>query len=356
MKHCEIAIAGGGIIGRSIALELKRRGLSVVIFDEPRVGMASTAAAGMLAVEDPENPSEIRSFSRRSMELYPEYLKHIEELSGQHVAFETSATLQKDVHAPIADRVSAHRFTRTVPAFSNLEDFVLLRENSLDPRKLFAALQQAVDKAGIQVVPASVIASDESVTNITLSLSDKSRIQTERFIDCTGAWMRSLPNLMPRKGQMLRIKLTDAPLHSERFGNIVIRTPEMYIVPRLNGEAVIGATVEDAGFDTATDESSLEKFLQKAAALIPALANAQRVETWAGLRPATRDGLPAIGALTTRHYVAGGHFRNGILLAPATAEAIADLLQSRTPHTSLDLFQPSRLATAELNAVFAQPS
>lgn len=357
MKQDRIAIAGGGIIGLSIALELKRRGLDTVIFDEPRAGMASTAAAGMLAAEDPENPSELHALSRRSIELYTGYLKHIEDLSGQHIVFETSTTLQKDIHAPIADRVSAHRFTRTMPALARLEDFVLLREHSVDPRRLFAALKQAVEKAGIQVVPLSLVATDENATGITLSLSDGSRIQSDKFIDCTGAWMRSLPNaIVPRKGQMLRVQIEGAPLYSARFGNIVIRTQEIYIVPRLDGSAVIGATVEDAGFDITPDTSSVNNLLRKASELVPVLAKIQIVETWAGLRPATRDGFPLIGAVTNKHLVAGGHFRNGILLAPATAEAIADLLQDHAPRVPLTAFQPLRDSTQDLHAVFAQPS
>ncbi|MBS1814030.1 MAG: FAD-dependent oxidoreductase [Acidobacteria bacterium] len=356
MKQYEVAVGGGGIIGLSVALALKQRGMDVVLIDEPRAGMASLAAAGMLAADDPENPPELHALSLHSVALYPEYLDHLEMLGGQRVVWETSATLQKHVHAPIADRVSAHRFTRSVPALSALEDFVLLQEHSLDPRKLHAAAQSAVDAAGVKRIAASVRATDELPHGITITLSNGDKIEVQRYVDCTGAWMRSVPQAVtPRKGQMMRVRLGDM-LHTERFGNVVLRTPEIYVVPRLDGSAIIGATVEDIGFDLSTHEDALERVQQTAAELVPAIAHAPRIEQWAGLRPGTRDDLPLIGALTERHFVAGGHFRNGILLAPATAEAVADLIFGNAPQVDLSAFQPLRFGLGEPHPVFAQPS
>ena len=356
MKQYEIAVAGGGIIGLSIALALKQRGMDVALIDEPRAGMASLAAAGMLAADDPENPQELHALALRSIALYPHFLDEIERLSGQRVVWETNTTLQKHIHAPIADRVSAHRFTRTVPALSALEDFVLLQEHSLDPRKLHAAAQRATDAAGVNRITSSLRATDEHPRAVTLTLPDGEKIESQKFIDCTGSWMRSVPHAVtPRKGQMMRVRL-DGLLHTERFGNVVLRTPEIYIVPRLDGSAIIGATVEDAGFDLSTQDDALDRLQQTAAELVPAIAHAPRMEHWAGLRPGTRDNLPVIGALTERHFVAGGHFRNGIMLAPATAEAMADLLSGSTPRVDLSAFQPLRFAAAEPHPVFAQPS
>jgi glycine oxidase len=142
---------------------------------------------------------------------------------------------------------------------------------------------------------------------------------------------------------MLRVRLSLQEVH---------RSEAVYIVPRTTGPhagtAVIGATLEDAGFDTATSPSALAGLRRLAAGLVPAAHGAAQIEAWAGLRPATADGLPLIGALpeSTQQIVATGHFRNGILLAPATAATVAALVQGIRPPVDLTAYAPARFALA----------
>jgi glycine oxidase len=131
--------------------------------------------------------------------------------------------------------------------------------------------------------------------------------------------------------------------------DLVVRTPDIYIVPRTSGpnvgRAIIGATIEDAGFDKTVHRSDVAHLRSLATQLLPALTDALQLEAWAGLRPATPDGLPLLGALPERpnHFIATGHYRDGILLAPATAHVIAQLLTGETPSINLDPFAPSRI-------------
>jgi glycine oxidase len=131
---------------------------------------------------------------------------------------------------------------------------------------------------------------------------------------------------------------------------VVVRTPNIYIVPRTSGpssgRAIIGATVEDAGFDKTLHPADIAHLRSLAAALLPPLADAPQLEAWAGLRPATPDGLPLLGALPTlpNHFIASGHYRDGILLAPATAHVMAQLLSGEAPAVDLAPFSPARTA------------
>jgi glycine oxidase len=298
MPKPEIAIAGAGIIGLSLALELHRRGASVTVADAGKPGIASTAAAGMLAANDPENPLALRDLSRHSLTLYPAFLARVEEASGLSIPIQTHYTRQH-----------AHDGSSS-----------LLNEDSLNPRHLHAALLQAVQNKNIAI--------------------QANTVDTEKTVDCTGAWSR--PFIQPAKGQILRIRLQPGELHDSDLGNFVIRTPRLYIVPRLDGTALIGATVEDAGFSTSTDEEELQRLRRSASEILPSIADAPQVEAWAGLRPRSADGLPILGSLAPNRFIATGHFRNGILLAPATAETMADLILDHSPQIGLQAFSPAR--------------
>ena len=174
-------------------------------------------------------------------------------------------------------------------------------------------------------------------------------IKANHFIDCTGAWANnSVSGIIPIKGQMLAVTLPPAfPL------SITVRTADIYIVPRttgpMAGRAVIGATVEDVGFDKTIDPSQIEDLRLRAAALLLQLADAEVTDSWSGLRPATQDRLPILGAHPTlpNHWVASGHFRNGILLAPATARVVAQLVLGEISSVSFERFAPSRAALRE---------
>lgn len=348
MRQTEICIAGAGIIGLSLALELSARGRRVTVV-EAGVPMAeaSTAAAGMLAANDPHNPAELSALSHLSVALYPEFLDRIQALSGIAVPFQTSHTLQcisEPGIAPLDARLLRSSDGIAPPSSSG---YRLLDERSVDPRQLAAALIAAVSAAGIDLVTANrVVSTNSSGGSITVHTT-AGEIEVAHFVDCTGAWAAESAAVFPVKGQMLSVALpAELPMR------VTVRTKEIYIVPRTTGpnagRAIIGATVEDAGFDRSVDAAEIEALRAYAVRLIPELAGTKVLESWSGLRPGTADGLPLIGPHPEkpRMWTAAGHFRNGILLAPATARVMAQMLDGEAPSVELEHFAPARLAMA----------
>jgi glycine oxidase len=355
MHHSDVCIAGAGIIGLSLALELHRRGVSVTVLSQGApLAEASSAAAGMLAAHDPDNPPRLRNLCDFSLSLYPEFLDHLEDLSGTSVPLQTSTTLQA-MPPELAhslgpqNSLSAEALSLLLPALTpGSHRFTLLSEHSLDPRQIATALSGAVEAASIDLRPHTAVKHLRFSKNGVDIETSHSNISASRFVDCTGAWSLSvsqLPHLrvFPRKGQLLAVELPSSlPLH------LVVRTPEIYIVPRTTGatanRAIIGATVEDAGYDKTVHAADIAKLRKMAAALIPKLANCRQLEAWAGLRPATPDLLPVLGALEDQpaHFIATGHYRNGILLAPATARLMAEIITGENPSVDLLPFSPNR--------------
>jgi len=354
MIQPEICIAGAGIIGLSLALELQSRGARVTVLDrgEP-LAEASSAAAGMLAAYDPENPPQLLPLSELSLSLYPGFLDRLFDLSGLTIPLHTSTTLQA---LPTAHEVSAEQpvlapeiLPLLVPGLEpGSQRFLLLREHSLDPRELARALLMAVHATNIDLrphTPIRLIRSDAGVVQIHTPIE---ALHAARFVDCTGAWSAAstLPahlRISPRKGQMLAVALPQStPLH------VVLRTPDVYIVPRTTDasviRAIIGATVEDNGFDKTVYPADIARLRAQAAKLFPPIADAPELETWAGLRPSTPDNLPLLGPIPGQEnqFLATGHYRNGILLAPATACVMAELIMGEQPSVDLAPFSPLR--------------
>jgi glycine oxidase len=351
MDRPEICIAGAGIIGLSLALELNHRGATVAVYERGiPTAQATTAAAGMLAAEDPKNPLELRALADLSLSLYPGYLAQIESLAGEAVPFQTSTTLEASRQS---QAISSGQVQALLPQLvPGSHRFVRLEEHSLDPRQLAQALLAAVRARRIPVHTDSPVLEVRSQKDGVEVFTPSECVAAKRFIDCTGAWAgvsAELPpqTIAPRKGQLLALELpASLPL------DIVVRAPEIYIVPRTKGpnagRAIIGATIEDKGFDTSVNPEDIARLHARAAMLLPALASARVLESWAGLRPATADGLPLLGALPGRpnHLIAAGHYRNGILLAPATAVVLADLIAEATPMVDVERFSPERFAGA----------
>jgi len=165
-------------------------------------------------------------------------------------------------------------------------------------------------------------------------------------VNCAGAWAGQIgPHRFPTrpvKGQMLCVAMPQRELvrHVVRTMGL---TPDVYLIPRSDGRMLIGATVEEAGFDKQTVPETILKLRQAALDLVPKLADARILESWAGLRPGTPDGLPILGATPTPGYfVATGHFRDGILLAPVTARVMAEVISGRAPGYDLGAFSALR--------------
>ncbi|HTD97361.1 MAG TPA: FAD-dependent oxidoreductase [Edaphobacter sp.] len=352
MRHPDICIAGAGIIGLSLALDLHRRGARVTVLEQSiPLSEASTAAAGMLAALDPDNPPQLRPLADLSLSLYPAFIDRLHTLSAIHVPFHTHTTLQSlpPHQATLTDILTPQELTHLLPDLHlGNHRFVLLDEHSLDPRELAAALLAAIHATAIDLRPHTRVLSAISIGDAVEVHTTTGILHASQFVDCTGAWANAsspLPHLRvtPKKGQMLAVSLPPSlPLH------FVLRTPEIYIVPRTSTptstRAIIGATIEDAGFDKTVHPADIARLRARAAELLPALADAPQLEAWAGLRPATPDGLPLLGPLLGRphQFLAAGHYRNGILLAPATAHVMAQLLTGETPSLDLSPFAPDR--------------
>ncbi|MDE1177778.1 MAG: FAD-dependent oxidoreductase [Edaphobacter sp.] len=352
MSHPDVCIAGAGIIGLSLALELHQRGARVAVYDQgDPLAEASTAAAGMLAAYDPENPLALLELSKLSISRYPAFLNKLFELSRSVVSLHTSTTLQGlgagRKPLPGIPTISEQTIRLLVPELrSSSQPFILLDENSLNPRELAVSLLTAVRATSISLHTQTPIRLARSSSRGVEIHTDDESLTASRFVDCTGAWgfTPTIPAHLrprPRKGQMLAVAASPSqPLH------VVIRTPEIYIVPRTADPArtrwIVGATVEDAGFDKKVHPEDIARLRQLAADLLPAVAEAPELETWAGLRPSTVDRLPLLGEVSPNHFIAAGHYRNGIMLAPGTAYVMSQLLAGKAPSVELSPFHPFR--------------
>ncbi|HEY6248560.1 MAG TPA: FAD-dependent oxidoreductase, partial [Candidatus Angelobacter sp.] len=198
-----------------------------------------------------------------------------------------------------------------------------------------AALRAAHD-AGVEFrgqIPVQQIRPTDGQIEV---LAGNDRFLARSAINCQGAW--SGAPVRPRKGQMLYLEPQQTGLL-----NRVLRTPEVYLVPRSSGRILVGATVEDVGFDKTVERQVIQHLHQSAAGFIPQLASAPVVSSWAGLRPGTPDDLPILGQTETPGVlIASGHFRNGILLAPITARIMADLVSGQLPEIDISAFSPAR--------------
>jgi glycine oxidase len=365
LSRFDVCIAGAGIIGLSLALELKDRGLNVLVLDQGHAMRESSwAAAGMLAALDPSNPPALAPLTRLSMEIYPDFLARVAGLSGHQVPFRTLSTLlgflpeNSDAsvsNPPPLNFLDPEALRNLAPSLDpGPYRWLALHEPSINPRDLCLALPLAIQATGIQMRENSAWLSTTVVENSPASRT--LRIETSTgpveaglIVHCTGARAASAfknlagfssNSLRPRKGQLLSVALPpdcDLPC--------VVHVPGCYIVPRGDGRAVIGSTIEDCGFDKSISDAALSDLLTRATHLVPALRHAEIIDRWAGLRPGSPDGLPVLGAIpgAPGSYIAAGHFRMGILLAPATARLMAQLILDEPSDINLLPFTPQRL-------------
>ncbi len=349
-----VVVAGAGIIGLATALELLTAGFRVTVVERGRaMEQSSWAAAGMLAVHDPENAGELFPLSLLSHALYPGFLARVEALSGLSIPLRTTHTLQGR-HAKTHDEEPPPELpTLRTDRYS----YTLLEETSLDPRDLCTALPRAVISSGALLRQGTgVISVGRSGGHVSVELENGDVLAADHFVLASGAWsgQLALPGTLPlpvapRKGQMIEVTLHQTSLDRASLP-VVIRTPELYLVPRGDGRVVIGATVERAGFDRSVDESAGDRLWRAAAALWPPVLEGRITARWTGLRPGFRQGvtdrLPVIGQFSDGLWVATAHFRNGILLAPGTAHVLRQLICGEAPATSLAAFAPQRFAQA----------
>lgn len=340
MKSWDVIIAGAGIIGVSVALELRERGATVLVLDRGEPGSeASSAAAGMLAPADPETPEALRPLAMESAQMFAAFVRKVESAAGIQVGFRRVGTIAliPENTAPREYRglsaVEVQRLEPSIHTAGNSAFFV--REDSVDPHLLTRAALAAAQTRGVEVRGHTAVMEMRARESVVEVVTQSEAFSAAAAVDCRGAW--SGAPVRPRKGQILYV-LPQAPLLQH-----VLRTPEAYIVPRSSGKILIGATVEDVGFDKSVDPSAIHQLLNAAAKYLPALASAPITQSWAGLRPGTPDDLPIIGPTDRpRIFAATGHFRNGILLAPITATIMADLIHGLPSPLDIRAFSPDR--------------
>jgi len=349
----DVIIAGGGIIGVSIALELRHRGLQVLVLDRGEPGQeASSAAAGMLAAFDPDTPFALQPLAKESARMFPAYVRKLESLSGTQVDLRSQGTiaLLDESSASAASTLGTHRklsadeLRQIEPAVESRGHSVFfVDEASVDPVMLMRAALQAASVMGIEVRGHTEVREMHGHRGEVEVITSQGRLSAPRAINCRGAW--SGAPVKPRKGQMLAVCPQVMRVQH------IIQAPGAYVVPRSSGKVVIGATVEDAGFDKTVAAETIRELHRAAAEFVPELASAEVVASWAGLRPGSPDDLPILGASETPGcFVATGHFRNGILLAPVTAEIMANLCLGRAAGWDISAFSPLRFLAAPINS------
>jgi len=350
VRTWDVIIIGGGIIGLSLAVELRKRQVRVLVVERGEPGReASYAAAGMLADWGMEIPPPLQALATASAKMYPEFVHELQDESGSEVDLRDQGTILFLSAPRASDAFDCSRAQLAPDRCSELEPglahptlpALYLKERSVDPRALTLAVLKAAKHR------LADIASGTTATEIVVSAGRTAGVKTDKttygaplVVNCAGAWSGQLaPHHFPSrpvKGQMLSLIGGPQLRH-------VLRAPEVYLVPRSDGRLLVGATVEEAGYDKRTHAAAIESLHQAAVRLIPALANARRHEIWAGLRPGTPDDLPILGATSTPGYfVATGHFRDGILLAPITARLVAQVVTGAKPEYDLAAFSPQR--------------
>ena len=351
-KTWDVIVIGGGIIGLSLALALRKRGATVLVVERGEPGReASHAAGGMLVECSLETPASLQPLATASARMYPEFAQNIQFDSGSHVDLRDHGTIVFPPPEHVYERPGFTLASLLPVPLSELEPGLAeanrpafyLKERSVDPRALTAAAWKAAKHRGAD------FSSGDEVTAVTTIHGSAAGVRTTKtvfhaakVVNCAGAWSgQILPHAFPTrpvKGQMLCLLMP-----SRSFLKHVIRSPQAYLIPRSDGRLLVGATVEEAGFDKRTDIATIQRLHRAALSLVPELRNGKILEDWAGLRPGTPDALPILGPTATPgYYVATGHFRDGILLAPITAEVMAAVIECHTPEYDLSPFSTER--------------
>jgi glycine oxidase len=347
-----VAVIGAGVCGLGIAWRLAQAGCTVDVFERGAAGHGATwAAAGMLAAGAEAEPGEQRllELTRLSLAAWPDFAREVEAASGQTLDYRDQGTL---VVALTQDDVQQLRFTYEFQRDLGIDLHWLsgaearAREphlcagiaaavhspgdHQVDNRKLVLALKQAAVRAGITLREncpvASLAVEDSHVRGV--HLDDGVFVDADVVVLAAGAWSREigglpedvLPPVRPVKGQMLAVQMDPAaPLLSH-----VLWAPKAYLVPRADGRLLIGATVEEQGFDESLTAGGLLALLEGAWRVLPGIEELPVAETWVGFRPTSRDDAPILGPTAIEGLVlATGHHRNGILLAPVTADLMS---------------------------------
>jgi glycine oxidase len=369
MNSFDVVIAGGGLIGGSIALELAEAGLTVGLYDTREPGReASWASAGMISPA-PESPAMIPSvpISLGSVALYPEFIRRVEGVTGRNVGYRKDGALdailagnvQEELSTIIAlqhgvglraEALSAEQARELEPALTEEIEAAIFRpdEAALDNRAFTDAVLEAARIKGAKIFAANGAAAvwREGQRSKGLIL-EQGRVAAKWTVIAAGCFSARIEGaapyapVFPAKGQMVALRCESVSLRH------VLWVEHTYLVPRSDGRIIAGSTIERTGFDHDVTAGGIRKILRGALLLVPALENARIEETWAGLRPDSPDHLPIIGPTDIDGLlVATGHFRSGILLAPITARLIGEWVTKQKVSLDWERFSPMRFVEA----------
>ena len=365
----DVVIIGGGVIGLAIARGLALRGVrQVCLIERGTLGTeASFAAAGMLLPQvEADADDDFFKLACRSRDLYPSFAKDLREETGVDVELDTTGTLylalneydQEEIQkryrwqasAGLAvELLSAAAARELEPCISESAHGALLFPNDIqvENRRLLSALANSVNNLGVEVL------TETNVEALEIQRARVEGVQTNRgLIGCksvviaAGTWSTllqrsSVPPIQPVRGQMICLE------SKPQLTRHVLYSPRGYLVPRQDGRLLAGSTSENAGFAKRVTAGGISSILQNTLEISPAIATLPVVDTWAGLRPRPADGLPVLGACGEIDglFYATGHYRNGILLAPLTAELITEAIVDGVTSPLLAPFSPDRFSS-----------
>ena len=361
----EVVIVGGGIIGCATALYLAQGGASVTLLERGGVaGEASGAAAGMLAAlsDEGDHPAAFYDLNRQSLGLYETLLPKLAE-TGVDLHHRRADVLQLALTEPEAGALRRRFGARAEPDGYWLEGadihasepqaspkavaaYVMPDQQYVDPHRLTHALAEAAKRLGVLIETQAPVRRFRRASGRVWGVETPRAIhEADAVLLAGGPWTVALARRLgacvpvrPVRGQMLALQGPPRPLRNLIWGGAA------YLVPRESGQTFVGATVEDVGFRCRTTAKALRALRRGAEGLVPALAYAEQLSAWAGLRPASPDGLPIMGPLPgwENVWVSTGHFRNGILQAAASGALVARSILAGRPEPELAPFDPGR--------------
>ena len=365
-------VVGGGVIGLASAWRAAQRGARVCVLEAGRPGAGATGvAAGMLAPvgEATWREEALLAFNLESRRRWPAFVEDLEQISGVEAGFAQHGALHTALDRDEAESLRRHFDLQrelglesewlTGGECRKLEPGLATAvrggahvpgDASVDPRQVAVGLLGALDRGGIAVhAEVRVTSAERSDGTWRLQTAGGQTFSGAVLVLAAGCWSGQLdwippesrPPVRPVKGEVVTLRGSAEEPACER----IVGADRVYIVPRSDGRLILGATVEEKGFDTTVTAGGVHELLREAYRMIPEIAELELAETTAGLRPGTPDNSPLIGpAATEGLLVATGHFRNGILQAPLTAECIAALLAGEEPPVDLASFSPQRFA------------
>ncbi|WP_370079066.1 glycine oxidase ThiO [Streptacidiphilus sp. MAP12-16] len=368
-------VVGGGVIGLGVAWRTAQRGLSVTVLDPAPGQGANQVAAGMLApvTELQYGEEELLRLGIASNQRYAAFAAELTEATGLSTGYRVCGTLATALDAD--DRAELRelyafqqrlgldvswltgrecRKLEPMLAPSVQGGLLVTGDHQVDGRRLGAALVEACLRAGVRIHRSRAARVTTRQDRATGALAEGGAVLTaDQTVLAAGCWSGEIPGLPPEarlpvrpvKGQILRLRMTSAfgvPFLSRNL-RAVVRGCHLYLVPREDGELVVGATMEEQGFDTTVTAGGVYELLRDAHELVPGITELPLVETGAGLRPGTPDNAPLLGPTALPGLVAAtGHHRNGVLLTPVTADAVAAYLATGNLPPEAAPFAPTR--------------